>query len=118
MSLTWVSALVRERAGRADAGTSRSFARSGFVVSAFIPDWDTATRAAPGQPTTAQDRGLTQREREILALLVEGLSDREIAASLFLSPRTVGWHVTHLLTKLDVPSRTEAMAAALRHGLV
>jgi non-specific serine/threonine protein kinase len=78
----------------------------------------TAHPAAPGQPTTAQDPGLTQRELEVLALLVEGLSDREIAASLFLSPRTVGWHVTHLLTKLDVPSRTAAVAAALRHGLV
>ncbi|MFN8660955.1 MAG: tetratricopeptide repeat protein [Thermomicrobiales bacterium] len=64
------------------------------------------------------DFGLTPREIEVLKLLVEGLSDREIAESLFLSPRTVGWHVNHVLTKLDAPSRTAAATAAVRRGLV
>ena len=58
----------------------------------------------------ASEAGLTPREVEVLRLLAEGLSDREIAESLVLSPRTVGWHVTHLLTKLDVQSRTAAAA--------
>jgi len=62
--------------------------------------------------------GLTPRESDVLRLLAEGLSDREIAAALFLSPRTVGWHVTHLLAKLDVQSRAAAAAAAIRRGLV
>ena len=66
----------------------------------------------------ASEAGLTPREVEVLRLLAEGLSDREIAESLFLSPRTVGWHVNHLLTKLDVPSRTAAATAAVRRGLV
>ena len=78
----------------------------------------TTQPVAPALPTTAQNLGLTQRELEVLKLLAEGMSDREIAGALFLSPRTVGWHVTHLLTKLDVSSRTAAAAAALRLGLI
>jgi DNA-binding CsgD family transcriptional regulator len=78
----------------------------------------TAQPVTPAQPTPAQDLGLTQREMEVLRLLARGMSDREIAGALFLSPRTVGWHVTHLLTKLDVSSRTAAAAAALRRGLI
>jgi DNA-binding NarL/FixJ family response regulator len=62
--------------------------------------------------------GLTAREVEVLQLLIEGLTDREIAASLSLSPRTVGGHVTHLLGKLGVDSRTAAVAYALRQGLI
>lgn len=73
-----------------------------------------ATDALPPIAAT----GLTQRELEVLQLLAAGLSDREIASALFLSPRTVGWHVTRLLTKLDVPTRTAAAAAALRLGLI
>jgi len=64
------------------------------------------------------DLGLTPREIEVLRLLTEGLSDREIAETLFLSPRTVGWHVTHVLDKLDAPTRTAAAAAAIRLGLI
>ena len=74
----------------------------------------------PESPAASQAErlGLTPRESEVLRLLAEGLSDREIAAALFLSPRTVGWHVTHLLAKLDVESRAAAAAAAIRRGLV
>jgi DNA-binding CsgD family transcriptional regulator len=61
---------------------------------------------------------LTPRELEVLRLLADGMSDREIAAALFLSPRTVGWRVNHLLTKLDVPSRAAAAAMAIRRGLL
>jgi predicted ATPase/DNA-binding CsgD family transcriptional regulator len=61
--------------------------------------------------------GLTAREAEVLLLLAEGLSDREIAEALFLSPRTVGVHVTHILAKLGVDSRTAAAAFAVRSGL-
>jgi non-specific serine/threonine protein kinase len=60
---------------------------------------------------------LTPREREVLHLLTDGLSDREIAAALFISPRTAGYHVSNLLGKLGVESRTAAAALALRQGL-
>jgi predicted ATPase/DNA-binding CsgD family transcriptional regulator len=76
--------------------------------------------APPGtlaKPTSEDEPGLTPRELEVLRLLADGMSDREIATALFLSPRTVGWHVNHLLTKLDVPSRTAAAAVAIRRGL-
>jgi ATP/maltotriose-dependent transcriptional regulator MalT len=66
---------------------------------------------------TAADVGLTKREREVLHLLTAGLSDREIADALFISPRTAGYHVSNLLGKLGVASRTAAVAFALRHGL-
>jgi DNA-binding NarL/FixJ family response regulator len=59
--------------------------------------------------------GLTTREREVLALLAEGLSNREIAARLFITPKTVEHHVGHLLTKLDLKRRGEAAAFAARH---
>jgi DNA-binding NarL/FixJ family response regulator len=74
--------------------------------------------SAPGEESEAEATvHLTPREREVLRLLAEGRSDREIAEALSLSSRTVGWHVTHLLTKLGVESRTAAAAYALRHGL-
>jgi DNA-binding NarL/FixJ family response regulator len=53
----------------------------------------------------------------VLALLIEGRSDREIGEELSISPRTVSGHVANLLAKLDVPSRTAAAAYAIRHNL-
>lgn len=60
---------------------------------------------------------LTPRERDVLRLVVQGLADREIAAELSISPRTVSTHVTNILQKLDESSRTGAAAYAVRHGL-
>lgn len=61
--------------------------------------------------------GLTAREREVVRLLADGLSDREIASRLSISPHTVHGHVANLLAKLGVESRTAAAAFAIRHGL-
>jgi DNA-binding NarL/FixJ family response regulator len=60
---------------------------------------------------------LTVREREVLRLVAEGLSDREIAQRLVLSPHTVHRHVANIRTKLDRPSRAAAVAYAARHNL-
>lgn len=57
---------------------------------------------------------LTKRELEVLALLVEGLGQDEIAEKLFVSPKTVGKHIEHILGKLGVHSRAQAVAFALR----
>jgi DNA-binding NarL/FixJ family response regulator len=62
--------------------------------------------------------GLTAREREILGLLVRRWTDREIAETLFLSPRTINSHVSNILGKLGVRSRWEAAAIAERDQLV
>ena len=61
---------------------------------------------------------LSPREREILALLAEGRSQKQIAAALFISSKTVATHIQHLLSKLGVHSRAEAVAAAYQRGLV
>src|SRR3972149_9546532 len=61
---------------------------------------------------------LTEREREVLTLMVEGLNNTQIAGRLTVSPSTIKSHVSNILTKLGVASRTEAVTLALRHGLV
>jgi len=73
----------------------------------------------PARSPSTQTSGnrLTAREREVLHLLTEGRTDREIGKALFISTRTVNYHVTNLLTKLDLDSRTAAAAFAVRHGL-
>lgn len=72
----------------------------------------TGPAPAPNNPA-----GLTIRERDVLALLTDGLRDREIADRLVISERTVHHHVTAILRKLDAPSRTAAVAAAARLAL-
>ena len=62
--------------------------------------------------------GLTRRELEILSLLAHGLNQREIAAELSISSSTVARHIEHVLTKLAVHSRAQAVAAAFRQGLL
>ena len=61
---------------------------------------------------------LTKREREILTLIVEGLSNKQIAERLFLSSSTVQFHVSNILSKLGVSKRTEAAYLALKQKLV
>ncbi len=61
---------------------------------------------------------LTAREMDVLQLLSEGLSNKEIAAALHLSPRTVNFHLDNIYSKLGVGSRTEAVIYALRQGWV
>jgi DNA-binding NarL/FixJ family response regulator len=61
---------------------------------------------------------LTDREREILTLLSEGLRNDDIAAKLFISPQTVQTHVRNLLGKLGVHSKLEAVAFAVRNGAI
>jgi NarL family two-component system response regulator LiaR len=73
-------------------------------------------QAATQPPTPGHD--LTERECDVLALLVEGLNNTQIADKLVVSPSTIKSHVSHILAKLGVASRTEAAALAVRHRLV
>ena len=75
------------------------------------------TPSAPATITPAP-YDLTPREREVLALLCERLTDPEIAEHLFIGRRTVSSHVAHLFAKLGVNTRREAAALAAREGLV
>jgi RNA polymerase sigma factor (sigma-70 family) len=61
---------------------------------------------------------LTEREREILVLLAEGMRNDDIAQKLFISPQTVQTHVRNLLAKLGVHSKLEAVAFAVKHGAI
>ena len=69
-------------------------------------------------PATAVAGSLSDREREVLALLAQGLSNQQIAHRLLISERTARTHVSHILTKLGVRSRTQATLRAIQEGLV
>jgi DNA-binding NarL/FixJ family response regulator len=61
---------------------------------------------------------LTAREREILQLLADGMSNQDVAGKLFISQETVKSHVRHILTKLEADTRTQAVAIALRESII
>ena len=73
-------------------------------------------QAAKQPPPLGSD--LTPREREVLGLLVTGMTNKEIARALTLSAGTVRLHVSNILSKLGVSNRTEAVALALQNGLI
>jgi NarL family two-component system response regulator LiaR len=68
--------------------------------------------------STQVGASLTEREREILALIAQGLSNNAISAKLFITVPTVKFHTTNILSKLGVESRTEAVLVAIKHRLV
>jgi DNA-binding NarL/FixJ family response regulator len=68
-------------------------------------------------PTQQAVTALTEREREVLALVAQGLSNQQIADSLVISERTARTHVSNILGKLGVVSRTQAALLAIREGI-
>jgi len=85
--------------------------------SILAPEATQALIHAATQPA-APGHDLTPREREVLALLVEGLNNPNIARRLVVSQSTVKFHVSSILSKLNAASRTEAVALAVQHHLV
>jgi DNA-binding NarL/FixJ family response regulator len=79
---------------------------------------DFVRRPAPGEAAPERLAALTDREREVLALIARGRSNGEIAAELFLSGATVKTHVNRILSKLDVRDRVQAVVLAYETGLV
>jgi len=71
-----------------------------------------------GDPSVAREPYTLRRQLEVAQLLAEGLPDAEIAEKLFISPKTVGHHVSAVLAKLEVRTRTEAAREAIRLGIV
>ena len=101
----WPTALAQAiRAAHAGRATLSPEAAQALVHAATQPP-------APGHD-------LTERERAVLALMVEGLNNTEIAERLVVSPSTIKSHVSNILSKLGVTSRTEAAALAVRHRLI
>jgi DNA-binding NarL/FixJ family response regulator len=85
----------------------------GFVLKeAPLPDLIAKADATRDLPS------LTQREREVLRLLSDGLRNEEIGKRLFISPETVRTHVRKAMDKLDADTRTQAVATALRQSLI
>ena len=87
----------------------------GTTLTCRLPLHDIA--APPETPAARRLDQLRDREREVLELMIAGLRNRDIAARLFISVRTVKYHVSNILQKLDVASRTEAIALAHSAGI-
>ena len=123
----WLS--EREFREREEAPARRALAADSFATAwaagralpledAIAEAFAVAEAVSADQPAkTPLPAGLTQRELEVLRLLVEGHSDREIAETLFVSRHTAANHVGSILGKLGVPSRAAAAAWAVRNGL-
>ncbi|HEY0937088.1 MAG TPA: response regulator transcription factor [Trebonia sp.] len=117
--------LIASLAGRAPGGPPLT-ARPG--ANGPAPNRPAVNRpAVNGQPANGQAASiqavnrlarLTEREREVLALVAEGLSNDEIATRLFLSPLTTKTHVSHIMTKLGVRDRAQLVVLAYESGLV
>ena len=81
------------------------------------PDPGTTRADAPSPVIPSDPFGLSRREREVLPLVAKGYTNRRIGEALFISESTAGVHVSHILGKLGVETRTEAAAVAVRLGL-
>ena len=80
---------------------------------------DLGQRGGPDRPRPGRDLSrITEREREVLSLVAEGLSNDEIATRLYLSPLTTKTHVSHVMTKLDARDRAQLVVIAYESGLV
>jgi DNA-binding CsgD family transcriptional regulator len=87
------------------------------ALAASVPAPPAGDAAPDATPDHLADLGLTPRERDVLALVAQGRTNREIGEELFMAEKTASVHVSRILAKLDVRSRTEAAAVAHRLGL-
>jgi DNA-binding CsgD family transcriptional regulator len=122
LTLLAIAELRLAEGNDADVPTLLEEARSicsGLGAAPALACADALAAQLPGRRRVkfAYPAGLTRREAEVLGLLAAGHSNKEIAAELFLSERTVERHITSLYRKIGTHRRTEAMAFALRHGL-
>lgn len=93
-----------------------------YLAKPFDPDELLARARRLLGPTVNDDAGsplsqLTRREHEVLELLLDGLTQEQIAEALVISPKTVGTHIQNVLSKLGVHSRAQAVALAHREGV-
>ena len=88
-------------------------------VGNMLPQWDARYAAdGPAQPSCRVSDPLTARERDVLAMISQGLSNKHIARALEISPETVKSHVKHIFLKLTVSTRAEAVSRAGSLGLL
>jgi DNA-binding NarL/FixJ family response regulator len=108
-----VRAVLGREASGEEVRAALGAATAGLI--ALHPD---VFRAGIRASDAGEDRALTPRERELLEMLAEGLSNRTIAHRLGISTNTVKFHVASILDKLGVGSRTEAVTLGVRRGLI
>ena len=118
-------AVARVRAGLGEPAFAAAWAAgralplAEAVAEALAVTPEELSADAIGKPSTPAARhGLTPREVEVLRLVREGCSNREIGERLYISERTAGTHVQNILDKLDVSTRAAAAAYAVEHGLI
>jgi non-specific serine/threonine protein kinase len=116
------SALGKEGFGKARTA-GRAMSRREAITLAIQDPWEGVPRGETGAPVATRalrpiGEPLTAREFEVLKMLAEGLSTRDIADRLYISHRTVTTHTTNLLGKMRVDTRAAAIAAAHRTGLI
>jgi DNA-binding NarL/FixJ family response regulator len=119
----WASRAIRagargvlpRTAGGDQIAAAVAAAAAGLVV---VPATTATPRVRPAVHAAPPAQPLTPREVEVLALLAEGLGNKEIAARLGISDHTVKTHVAAVFAKLDVSTRAEAVASAARLGLL
>ena len=99
------------------AAAVRSVARGEVLIQPQIAS-RLLSRYGRRERGTARYDTLTTRELEVLRLLARGLRNKEIAARLFVSERTVNFHLANIYQKLQVSGRTEALRKALEQGLI
>ena len=86
------------------------------LAAKILEEFARMSRDGAGAPGGLED-DLTDREREVLGLVAEGATNREIASRLYVSENTVGFHMKHILAKLHVKNRAQAAVFAIRAGL-
>jgi DNA-binding NarL/FixJ family response regulator len=106
--------LAEQRRNAVDLSESRLQEIISKAVSASA---QASPKPVPEEPSLLLQR-LTQREQEVLSYIVQGLTNKEIATQLYLSPDTVKNHVVHIMEKLGAQDRTQAAVFAIRNGLV
>jgi DNA-binding CsgD family transcriptional regulator/tetratricopeptide (TPR) repeat protein len=116
-ALTASTELARAMGAAGLLGEAEALGRRGRLRTAPAGTTGTAGEAATGEDDPAHRLGLTPRELEVLLLVAEGRTNREIGATLFMSEKTASVHVSRILAKLDVGGRVEAAAVAHRLGL-
>lgn len=99
-----------------ESGAAAAFAAAAALFDEIGARLD--ARLAAGDHVPALPNGLTQREAEVLRLIAAGMTNNEIASSLYLSTKTVSRHLSNIFTKVGVTSRAAATAYAFEHGLI
>lgn len=113
-----VGYLLKDTASEELLAAIAEIRRGGSYFSAAIASRLSAARRSGSEPTGTRYDSLTKQELKVLKMLAEGKSNKEIAALLFISPKTVETHRTHIMKKLDLHDITELVRMAIKMNLI